>query len=99
MKNKFIIVRYNIKNKERTAQYYSTNAAQNSHFWSFNDNHAKVFSSLQQARDAESFAYDEQFMTSVFEFNDALKMPLDRDIWLYSELLQNAQECGLKNYY
>ena len=99
MKKRFIIVRYFIKSLNRGAFYYSTNAAQNSHFWSFSDRNAKIFASLEQAREAESFAYDEEYMTSVFEFSEALKMPQDKDTQLYSELLIKAQELGLKNYY
>jgi hypothetical protein len=99
MKSKFIIVRYFIKSIKRNAHYYSTNAAQNSHFWSFSDRNAKIFSSLQQARDAESMAYDEEFMTNIFEFDEAMRMPDDKNIQLFTDLLEKAQECGCKNYF
>ena len=99
MKKGFIIVRYFIKSSERKAFYYSTNAAQNSHFWSFLDRNAKIFASLEQAREAEGFAYDEEYMTSVFEFSEALRIPEDKAMQLYSDLLEKAKELGLKNYY
>ena len=99
MKKGFIIVRYFIKSSERKAFYYSTNAAQNSHFWSFLDRNAKIFASLEQAREAESFAYNEEYMTSVFEFSDALRMPEDKTMQLYSDLVEKAQQLGLKNCY
>lgn len=99
MKQKFIIVRYFLKGLKPFAQYYSTNAAQNSHFWSPSDRNAKVFSDLKQAREAESLGYNEEFMTNILQFDDALKMPENRGIWGFAELLQKAQECGCKNYH
>ena len=60
---------------------------------------AKIFASLEQAREAESFAYDEEYMTSVFEFSEALRIPEDKAMQLYSDLLEKAKELGLKNYY
>jgi hypothetical protein len=99
MKGKFIIVRYFLKGLKPSAQYYSTNAAQNSHFWSPSDANAKIFTDLNAAREAESLGYNEEFMTNILQFNDALKTPADRGIWSFAELLQKAQECGLKNYH
>lgn len=98
----YIIARYNCTSLRASVQYYSTNGINPNHFWSFSHRNCKVFSSLEQAQQAQSFAFEdfEGLTTVVLEFREELRRSeKEIEVGLWADLRGKAIKLGCEIIY
>jgi hypothetical protein len=99
----YIVVRYKFKFKslKPAVQYYSNNGTSESHYWSFSDRNVKLYNTLDEAQNAQSWAHDEESetMETCIEWSEELRQSENVEIGTFDALFMRAKELGLQVIY
>jgi hypothetical protein len=98
----WIIIRYSSTALNAPVGYYSKPDGYPKHYWSFSDRNAQIFNNLEDAQNAQSWAYDDDLadlIIAVLQWNEEMRQPESKEIGTFSALEYKAWELGCEIIY